>query len=282
MTLEPSTDITCKHEAAKVQDADGSMEGVADGGAGGLVVEEEVPDDGNDAEEKAPKVESGSPISKAAAQKAEVAASLSPSLLTSIRASDIDKRVNVVGSMIPKRLRHSDQNNLISIFSFETTLSQLLTCDSADSMLRIQEQLVDGKKALMAFVDVMKASARSLKNAVANFKRHSDGAQSRAEAAALAKEQSLQQEAAERAKAELDKRSKEIQPTYKLHGIFPSVKSTKEGFASDWDPAVPCLFEAEGVTQLEELKKDPASQLMFASFGGSFKKTQQFQNTKMY
>ena len=45
---------------------------------------------------------------------------------------------------------------------------------------------------------------------------------------------------------------------------------------------MPCLFAAAGVVKLEQLKKDPKVQLMFASFGGSYKKTNAFTTNKIY
>ena len=225
-----------------------------------------------------------SPAKSAEARSAVLAANatLSPSVLTSIRAGDINKRVKVVASLIPKRLRHSDKEDLLSFFSFETELAKLLVCDSAEAMLEIQEILTKGKKDIIAFTDAMKASARSLKGSVANFKRHHDGTHARAEAAALAQEQSLQAAAAQSAKAELEKRAKEIPPTWKHCSKFPAVATTNDGFASAWYPSVPCFFAAAGVAKLEELKKDPAVQLMFASFGGSYKRTNSFTQSKLY
>ena len=133
---------------------------------------------------------------------------------------------------------------------------------------------------MLAFIESLKRSAKSLRNACNNAKRHVDGAAASAAAAAAASECSAQKDAAEKAKSEVERRAKVVPATYQLRNTFPA-SPTSPFFVGDWDLSNPCFFSKESVEGLQEFKNDLVLQLMFVSFGGYHKKTSAFQEAKM-
>ena len=133
----------------------------------------------------------------------------------------------------------------------------------------------------MAFIDSLKASARSLRNACNSSKRHADGAAAQTTAAASAQESAALKDAAEQARSEVERKAKEVPATYLLRSALPGAP-TSPTFVGDWDLSKPCVFPKDSVEELQPLRDDPVVKLMVASFGGPHKMTQAFIDTKMY
>ena len=163
-------------------------------------------------------------------------------------------------------------SNLYSIHSLDMQLSKVLEVDTPEELLRIRDRITDGMKSIQSFIEVVKASAKSLRTACTQAKKHVDGAATQAEAQAAAAESEEVRKAAEEARNEVERRAREVPATYKFHNLFPAVP-VAESFESQWNPANPCCFKKDVVPQLTEFRQDPVVQLMLATFGSSHKKT---------
>ena len=55
--------------------------------------------------------------------------------------------------------------------------------------------------------------------------------------------------AAEDARSEVNRRAREVPPTYKIHNVLPAFLEV-ESFEAEWDPAKPCFFKKDNVPHL--------------------------------
>ena len=118
--------------------ADGEAEALVD--AGGGVVAPTDPPQAQAEQVPEPEAKPSSPSKSSASPLKSAQGLVEPSLLTSIRSQDIDKRIQTAAAMIPKRIRHAlDLTGLISIFTFDTLLSQLLEVESGEALLEIKD-----------------------------------------------------------------------------------------------------------------------------------------------
>ena len=235
-----------------------------------------------DSASQAPATPAASPGTQRSSGSPTVSSPMQPSLFTTIRAQDIDKRVKQVAGMIPRRLQHNTCHTfLFSMHSLEVQLCKVLECDTPEELLEVRDEINKGKAALTSFTEAAKAAAKLLRTACTQSKKQVEGQASRDQAKAAAQESVSVRKQAEEAKLAVEARAREVPATYKLHNVFPQVAESKS-FDDEWDPAKPCLIKKEHVMNLDQLRQEPVVQLMFASFGSSHKQTQTFIDTKMY